>query len=448
MILRYIKTDVARRGSALGLVGLAARRLREIAGSSILQKSGLSVFDQAVVSGTSFATSVLLARCVAREELGIYYLALSVYYFVRGIQEQIVSAPYMIYCSRRRDQELAEYAGSALVHQCGVVIVTAIALLAATLSGLAPPGIEKAFWLLLLAAPPLLIREFVRQMSFAHLDLRRAIGLDISAAVLQLVILAILAATGRLNVTSTVAALAICSGVPTIGWLATRRQPMVGRLAAAMRDWTHNWTFSRWALASQLLANTTPYVMPWVVVLTHGEAQTGMFGACSTLVGLSSTFLQGLCNFLSPRAAQAFARGGLTELRTVLVQTAALFAATLGVLSLGAFLFGDTIAVLLYGPQFAGTGLVIGVLSLSVLANSFGVTAGNGLWAMERPRANFVADLAALIIVIATTALLVPRFGPLGAAIATLAGTASDALVRLWILRRTMREFAPEGSVA
>jgi O-antigen/teichoic acid export membrane protein len=126
----------------------------------------------------------------------------------------------------------------------------------------------------------------------------------------------------------------------------------------------------------------------------------------------------------------------------VLVNTAGLFAATLGLLAVVAFLLGEQIAILLYGPQFAGAGLIIGVLSLSVLANSMGVTAGNGLWAMERPSANFVADLSSLGVVIVATVILVPLFGPLGAAISTLAGTASDALVRLWILRLTMREFS------
>ena len=79
--------------------------------------------------------------------------------------------------------------------------------------------------------------------------------------------------------------------------------------------------------------------------------------------------------------------------------------------------------MLVYGPQFAGTGWIIGVLSLSVLANSLGVTAGNGLWAMERPQANFVADLFSLGVVIVATISLVPLLGPLGAALATLCGT-------------------------
>ena len=98
-------------------------------------------------------------------------------------------------------------------------------------------------------------------------------------------------------------------------------------------------------------------------------------------------------------------------------------------------------------PAYAllGAGLIIGVLSLSVLANSAGVVAGNGLWAMERPKANFVADLCSLGVVIATALFFIPALGPLGAAIATLAGTATDAAVRLWILRRAMQELSMQG---
>ncbi len=423
------------------------RTVSRLLASPMLQKSGLSVLDQAVVSGTSFATSVILGRYVLREELGVYYLALSIVFFARGIQEQLVSAPYMIYCGRKQAAELAQYAGSALVHQCGVMLVVAVSLLAAALAGYAPQGGAAAFWLLAAAAPVLLMREFIRQMCFAHLDLKAALALDAAAAILQLGMLAGLAISGRLNVAMTLAALTIASGGPAVVWLAVQRRPMLGRLGAAARDLASNWIFARWALASQLLASTTPYVMPWIVAFTHGESNTGLLGACTTLVGLSNTFLMGLCNFLSPRAARAFAQGGLAELRVVLRNTALLFVATLGAIAVFAWLLGEHVALAVYGPQFAGAGPIIGVLSLSVLANSLGVTAGNGLWALERPSANFVADLCSLVVVIVTSCVCVPLLGPLGAALATLAGTSTDAAVRLWILRRTMREFEG-GSLA
>jgi O-antigen/teichoic acid export membrane protein len=419
-----------------------ARWLRGIVESPLLRRSGLAVIDQAVVSGTSFATSVLLARWSSREELGVYYLALSVVYFARGVQEQLVSAPYMIYCGRKRTDELPMYAGSALVHMAVLLTVMVGVISLGLLTGFASAGAEQALVLLLAAAPLMLVREFARQMSFAHLDLARATALDVAATLLQFSLLAGLLIAGQLTVSTTLAAIAISSGVATIGWLATSRQRMTARVAATVRDWWHNWSFARWALASHLLACTTPYVMPWVVAVSHGEAETGLLGACTTLVGLSNTFLNGLCNFLSPQAAQAYARGGVDELRAVLLKTMLLFGVTLGALAGVAFLCGEALAALVYGPQFAGAGAIISVLSLSVLANSVGVTAGNGLWAMERPSANFVADLFSFGVVIVAAVALVPVYGPLGAAMATLAGTASDAAVRVVILLQTMREIA------
>ena len=437
-----LQADAAQTAVSPGRLSAALRRLKLIAASPLLQKSALSVFDQGVVSGTSFATSVILGRNCLQEELGIYYLALSVIYFVRGIQEQLVSAPYMIYCGRKQGDALARFAGSSLVHLAVLLIVTSTLIAGVALSGLAPAAGTAAFWLLVGVAPLVLTREYIRQLLFAHLEMRAAIGLDVAVSLLQLAAMLGLALAGRLGVFETLAVMAASCGIPAAVWLLVKRQPMLVRWQAAARDFATNWIFARWALASQLLACTTPYVMPWVVALTHGEAQTGTLGACTSLVGLSNTFMMGLCNFLSPRAARAFAEGGLAELKSVLAKTALLFAATLGCLVVVGFVFGEQIAVLVYGPQFAGAGWIIGVLSLSVLANSMGVTAGNGLWAMERPQANFVADLISLAVVIAATIGLVPLFGPLGAALATLSGTSTDAAVRLFILRLTMREMA------
>jgi O-antigen/teichoic acid export membrane protein len=233
----------------------------------------------------------------------------------------------------------------------------------------------------------------------------------------------------------------ICCGLASVAWLASGRQRFDLSWAAAWADWRSNWIFSKWALASHVLACSSPYILPWIVAATHGEQETGTYGACATLVGMSNMFLIGLANYLSPKAARAFAEQGLEALQRVLKQTALLFVIGLGTMSVGAFLVGHHIAAIVYGPEFIETRLILGVLSLSVLANSLGVTAGNGLWALERPSASFFADLCSLIVTIIATATLVPALGPLGAALAGLTGTASDAVIRGWTLKRTMREF-------
>ncbi len=410
--------------------------------SRLLQSSGLSVIDQALVSGTSFVTSVILGRCTGREDLGYYYLALSIVLFVRGLQEQLVAAPYMIYCGRQKAADQPRYAASALLHQCLLSLVAVAGLAVVAAMGWGPAGIRQSLLLLLCAAPLLWTREFVRQMSFAHLDVQAAIVTDLTITVTQLGTLCYLAWMGQLTVVSTLAVMGICCGLASVSWLASGRQKFTLQWAAAWNDWCRNWTFSRWALASHVLACSSPYILPWVVAATHGERETGTLGACATLVGLSNMLLVGLANYLSPRAARAYAEQGLAELKRVLWQTATLFVVGLGSISICAFLAGHQVAALVYGPEFIETRWIIGILSLSVLANSLGVTAGNGLWALERPSASFFADLSSMIIVIAATITFVPLFGPVGAALAQFTGTASDALIRGYTLRRTLAEVA------
>ena len=92
-------------------------KLRYVLASRFLPRGILSVVDQGLVSAAGFATSVAIGRTCGREELGVYYLVLSVLLVCRGIQEQLISAPYMIYCNQRSGEALATYSGSSLVHQ-------------------------------------------------------------------------------------------------------------------------------------------------------------------------------------------------------------------------------------------------------------------------------------------------------------------------------------------
>jgi O-antigen/teichoic acid export membrane protein len=204
-------------------------------------------------------------------------------------------------------------------------------------------------------------------------------------------------------------------------------------------DWKQNWAFSKWALASHLVGCSTPFVLPWFVAAIDGTAATGLLAAGTTLVGLGNAFMMGLANYLTPKAAQSFATGGAAELKAVLKKTALLFTLTLGGFALVACVAGNWLAVLIYGSDYAGAGPILAVLAFGLFASSIGVTAGNGLWAMGMPAANFRADVCALIATIVAAVALTPPFGAFGAAASSLIGATVAAVIRTWTLLRLMR---------
>ena len=115
------------------------------------------------------------------------------------------------------------------------------------------------------------------------------------------------------------------------------------------------------------------------------------------------------------------------------------YAGVLGAFALFVLASGDFLLVLVFGAKYGGYGAVIGVLALSMLAQSMGVTAGIGLWAIDHPKANLAADVCALVITLTVMFCLLQSLGALGAALGDLAGKVSGGLVRYGTLRALLK---------
>lgn len=402
----------------------------------------MSVFDQAVFSGTSFVSSVMIGRLCSQQELGLYYLALSIVFFVMGVQAELVTSPYIVFCHKFRGQRRATYSASVFVHQIVISGFTGISLLlvAALVSVLsATEGLIPVIWILLVAAPFVLMRAFLRQFSFAHLTPGVATTIDITVAVFQIGGLALLWSMSALTVPF---ALVVSGGACAIAFsIGFFMQPEPLRLdrTRIVPDWFHNWDFARWALASQLIGCSTPFLVPWIVLVVRGEASTGVLAACTAVAGVANMFVTGVANFLTAQAAKAFSRGGVHALTQVLWRTAFLFVAALGAFCLMTGLAGDWLMTTVYGELYAGTGFVVSLLAGSILFTSMGLVAGNGLWAVHHPRANLTADVVQLVATVAAVLALVFPGGVPGVAAGILIGAALGAIVRCLTLREVLR---------
>lgn len=418
-----------------------ARRLVAAFSSPTSRKTFASIFDQAVVSGTSFVTSVIIGRMCSREELGVYALALSVVRFVSGVQSELICSPYLVYSVHRKGQALAVYMGSTVVHHLLLTLLSLLSLLglAGLLSmGVGPANLAPAVWALLGALPFLAFRDCIRQLSLAHLRLTVVLTIDVSVAVLQLGGLLLLGYWQLLSVSGAYLVAGAACALACLGWFVAGKPSLRVVPAQVRADWKQNWSFSRWTLAGFLVGTTTPYFMPWILALAHGEAATGILAACITLVNCVSTYVTGMTNVLAPRAVAAFTHEGIEGLRLVLRRTAIIFVLTVGGFCVLIFATGDLAVRLLYGSKYGGCGGVLGLLALTALANSLSVTAGNGLYAIDRAKANFLGDVCALLVIWAVLLAAVGPLGVVGAALALLAGAITGAMVRTGTLLRLL----------
>ena len=400
------------------------------------------LFDQGIVSVAGFATSVLIGR-MAPAELGVYYIGLTLVLFARGFQQQLVSTPYTIYHHRQTDGGMPAYRGSCLIQECGFLIVTLIYVMLQILAawmGWVSSEVVPSLLVLLLFMPAILMREIVRHYCFTHTKNVSVLGIDTAISVLQIGALFLLGYFEVLSgATAWVAIGASC--VLTIAYWYFKNGPAIEfQKNRVVDDLKQNWVFGKWAVSGQFVGSLPTYLLPWLLLIAAGTEGTGFFAACMTLVGVANIFNMGMMNYLTPKAAKVYVEEGNAGLQRVLLRMYLLFLIAVGGFGLLLAVFGEWIAISLFGSDYAGLQAVLTLLAVAKLLDGFSHTASGGLFAMEKIKANFGVDVILMLVTIAAAFLLIFPYGVVGAAWTTLIGAATSAVLRSGLVFKFLRE--------
>jgi O-antigen/teichoic acid export membrane protein len=428
--------------------GLRARMLDLVSASGM---GVLSLFDQGIVSAVNFATMVLIGRAVgagasaetSAHELGIYQLGFSIILLAACIQNALICTPYAVFYNRLGRDQRAAYAGSALLHQWWLsAFATAVLLLAGVVLsfGLALDGIGPMAWVLAVVMPFILLREFIRRIAFAQLQIRRVLLLDSGVAILQLSTLFVLKQTGNLTATAAFGTIGVaCLASAGLVFYSMRSQFAPNR-ARTIPDLHLNWSFGKWSFAAQVAYLAMVSITSWQLTFMDGTDIAGQFAACSSLVMVANPLLMGFNNFLQPKAIHAFNDRGLAGLSQLTVRALAVTLSASSMLVVLLICFGGWLGVLVYGESVAGDHWVIAVLAMSITLRALGMQVENSLIAMGRPQPILWAFVVGFIVTLVAGFALIWTSGLMGAAIAFVLGNLAAAIIKAAFCVVTFRE--------
>jgi O-antigen/teichoic acid export membrane protein/tRNA A-37 threonylcarbamoyl transferase component Bud32 len=395
----------------------------------------LALMDQAVVSGTSLLSTVLVGRFTVPSQLGIYTIGLSILGSVLAVQDSLVLLPYTIQ-RHRSTRTPEEHAGLSLLHSAYLAAAATVALAIAAVVMMTLWAEADLAWLvciLVLTVPFALQREFNRTYAFAHLDMANALILDASVAALQLSALGWLGWTGRMSAAGACAALGGACALTSLLWLYRARSNFSVRSDQVRQATAESWRLGKWLCAGQVTVTIQGYVSYWMLPLLIGMAETGVYAACNSIASLANPLLIAFRNTLTPRAVLAFKEGGRARLRRQALRDALLLVAVMSLFCFAILIGGDTLmSVVYHGPEYGGHGHVVTILALAVLAGAAGAPASNALASIERPQAIVLATSVGTVVTVAAICILSIEQGLLGAAYGMLAGSAAGAAAR-WV---------------
>ena len=411
---------------------------------SILRYGSYSLASQAINSATNFFTGILIGRLCSKEEYGLYALGFTLVMIFNDFQTAFISTPYMVYSPRLSGDEKREYTGSTLVHQLFFSALASIMLLAGlgiVSLGIGPEGLIKVLKILSVVAVFIMLKEFIRQISFATLNTKASFLIDSSAALIQIGSLSLLAYLEILTAERAFIAVGIACGLTSLVWLIANKATFLLRSKNALPDFLRNWTFVKWVIASHILWVSTMSLYPWFIAAFLGVEANGVWAACLSIIMIGNLICVAVQNMLGPNIIHAKVQGGVLEMRNVVLKGAIIFALITIVICIFFIVAGDLLVVLFYGQKYDGNGLIVSILALNLVVQSSTFPFSRGLFAMERADIDFILNIAVIFSLIFGV-WLVSIYGLLGAACGLLVANSLSVLLRGLVFRKiTKKEF-------
>ena len=191
-----------------------------------------------------------------------------------------------------------------------------------------------------------------------------------------------------------------------------------------------------------LFSGILGYIMTWADTIMLGYYKSsevvGLYNAAAPIAKLLSIFLSSTAFLYAPIASQFYAQGKIKEMgRVYQILTKWVFLLTLPTFAL-MFLFPEATIEFFFGAKYVSAALVLQILTLGFMFHTFLGLNGLTLVIIGQPKFNMIGDTFAVISNVILNIFLIPKYGIVGAAVATTVSYVIANVFRsLWLYQKT-----------
>jgi glycosyltransferase involved in cell wall biosynthesis/O-antigen/teichoic acid export membrane protein len=418
---------------------------------ALLRGAIASIADQATFSGTNFALNVLLERWLTSEGYGAFAVAWSICLILAAIHNALIVEPMTVVGPAEYGTRLGSYLKS--VADMNWVAVFVLGVLAAGASvfyhGLAVRGALSALGV---ALPGYLLLLTARRRQYIVDKPIRAFYLSIAYAALLLAALALLHSFGKLAAWNAV----LITGLSLLValWSMARRdlppdyQPTQHTLAEVS---TAHWYYGKWLFATALMGIGISDMQVLLLSKMVGLESAGALRALMNFILPIGQLLTVLSVFSLPKLARRMKEDGLAQgLRWASIYSLAVILIAL-ICAIALVLLGTPLEHLLYGGRMSAYITDLPWLALVALLSAIAIAFTTPLRAAQNSQHTLFTGLAATLVGLASSFVLLPLYGLRGALMSLLLANGAAALVvvgtYVWLLRKNPIRWSPSDRI-
>ena len=311
--------------------------------------ASLSFVDQAIVSGGSFLSGIVVARALGPLDFGVYVIATMIILEAASLQNALTLQPMIVNGASLSERAFARFFRAHVVLQAGMIAAAAAVVLAIALiwEPLRPVAIP-----LVLASSAWQAQELCRRALYTRGRMAAAAINNFVSFDVQAVALIVLAWAGGMSIESVLWTVAATSLLGVLVGFWQLRGYVGGERDDVRETARETLRLGRWIAGSYSLSAATMGAYPALIAMVSTLKNTAGLGIIRQVVGPVHLLTKPLENYFLPSAARALHQGGTPALTRELWRatqlSAPIFLVYLGVVLVG----GEWIVGRVFGEQY------------------------------------------------------------------------------------------------
>ncbi len=331
----------------------------------VTDSKALILMDQVIFSGTSFATTLFLARLLSPTDFGLYSTLVLVMYFLSGMISALVIQPFQVNYASESNKK--KYSNFSIVFQ--LILITFISLFLWFISFIKFDlihSMKESIVPIIVLSAGFLLQDYFRRLMITIGSIRTLLIADALISVAQLTTVFIQLLIGASDFKQILLAQSL-SYLPLLFILIYHFRNFSISAQTMFSFGQKHMLQGKWLLMTNIIQWWSGNFIIVASGLLIGPIALGAFRLVQSLFGVLNVLLQAFENYSIPKAATLLcesAQSAQTYLQNISRKVAFLFGGILLIL----FAFADQFIILAGGEQYAQFGFIIrGMVILYIL---------------------------------------------------------------------------------
>ncbi len=416
------------------LIGLIHRKVFR---PSLIQ-AGVVIFDQGLTSVTTFLVGILLARGCTKGEFGLYVLGNTILLFGHGFHRAIIGVPFTVLSPKYNDDSYSRYLGSSIVFQLGYCFISLTTLILVSLYFYyyTHSNLAAVFAMLSFAMFGQYLRDFIRFVLLARLNVFKCAILGSSINLIVLISLYAIYSTGKLTVVLAFGVIAAGSILPSILFLLFLYKKAKVNTAFLKGHFLKNWKLGKWIVASNIAFMFSSQIFPWLLVFFWGKEYVAELGVCQGATRILAPLTLGLSSILLPKMSRISSNTRLRMLTIKIITILSLFA----IFGLIAVVFaGEWFVSAIYSNKYSGLKILIIMCFCNYLIGMLSMPINSALYSIKRTDVAFKSLVISSVIALSLGLFLTWEMAAIGVCIGMFISSVAATSYKLAVLFKMLR---------